>query len=86
MTNIKEKLAEYFEMEINTLARIVKITSNYSLNAFLDRGLGAASVVMLTLGTEYETELMEMYESYKAKIIEIGAENWSYSCMCEKGK
>ena len=69
----KTKLAEYFEIELNSfrnLARIGEVTY-VTASRFLDRGLGAATLAMLLLDKENEEEVAEMYEHYKAEIYAI---------------
>lgn len=68
------KLAEYFELEINTLARVARIIDiDFAQKCqYLDRGLGATTLAMM-LGAD-EKSVYEMYEHFKAEIYAIGVD------------
>ena len=70
----KTKLAEYFEIEINSLRNLARVTpiSAEMKHNFLSRGLGAATLAMLLVDDEKTVE--EMYEHFKAEILAIGVD------------
>lgn len=73
MTNIKEKLAEYFEIEIATIRNL---SEEYEVSAEMkhncvSRALGAATLAMLILDKENEEEIERMFNNFKAKVYAI---------------